>query len=75
MVNRIAGDGYVVIALFWQTYDTSPSDAEVEALIKNSIAYLETRGDVYPLQIQWSIFQLKKCTTILSYSYKVERIA
>jgi carboxymethylenebutenolidase len=46
MVDRMAGDGYVVIAPFWQTYAASPSDAEVEALIRNSIAYLETRGDI-----------------------------
>lgn len=46
MVNRMADDGYVVIAPFWQTYDTSPSDTEVEALIRNSIAYLETRDGV-----------------------------
>jgi carboxymethylenebutenolidase len=46
MVNRIAEDGYVVIAPFWQTYSNSPSDAEVKALIRNSIAYLETREDV-----------------------------
>ncbi len=46
LVNRIAEDGYVVIAPFWQTYAVSPSDTEVEALIRNSIAYLETRDDV-----------------------------
>lgn len=45
-VNKMADDGYVVIAPFWQTHDTSPSDAEVEALIRNSITYLETRDDV-----------------------------
>ena len=46
MINRIAEDGFVVVAPFWQTYSDSPSDAEVEALIRNSIAYLETREDV-----------------------------
>lgn len=46
MVDRMADNGYVVIAPFWQTYAASPSDAEVEALIRNSIAYLETRDDV-----------------------------
>jgi carboxymethylenebutenolidase len=45
-VNRIAEDGYVVVAPFWQTFNASPSDAEVEALIRNCIAYLETRDDV-----------------------------
>ncbi|MGB9940049.1 dienelactone hydrolase family protein [Methanosarcina sp.] len=46
MVDRMAEDGYVVIAPFWQTYSDSPSDAEVEALIRNSTVYLETRDDV-----------------------------
>jgi carboxymethylenebutenolidase len=46
MVDRMAGDGYVVVAPFWQTHTDSPSDAEVETLIKNSTAYLETREDV-----------------------------
>ncbi|WP_240664517.1 dienelactone hydrolase family protein [Methanosarcina sp. MSH10X1] len=46
MVNRMAEEGYVVIAPFWQAYSDSPSDTEVEALIRNSTAYLETRDDV-----------------------------
>ena len=46
MVDRMAADGYVVIAPFWQTYSKSPSDAEVEALIRKSIAYLDKREDV-----------------------------
>ncbi|HWQ47676.1 MAG TPA: dienelactone hydrolase family protein [Methanosarcina sp.] len=46
MVDKMAEDGYVVVAPFWQTYDASPSDAEVEALIRNSTAYLETRDNV-----------------------------
>jgi carboxymethylenebutenolidase len=46
MVDRMADDGYVVIAPFWQTYSVSPSDTEVEALIRNSTTYLETRNDV-----------------------------
>lgn len=46
MVDRIAEDGYVVIAPFWQTHSETPSDAEVEALIRNSTAYLGTRDDV-----------------------------
>jgi len=42
----MAADGYIVIAPFWQTYSNSPSDAEVEALVRNSIAYLDKRQDV-----------------------------
>ncbi len=30
---------------------------------------------LYPLQIQWRIFQLEKYATILSYRYKVECFA
>jgi len=46
MVDRMAEKGYVVIAPFWQKYSVSPSDAEVEALIRNSTVYLEKRDDV-----------------------------
>ncbi len=46
MVDRMAADGYVVIAPFWQTYSNSPSDAEVEALVRKSIAYLDKRENV-----------------------------
>ena len=46
MVDRMAADGYVVVAPFWQTYFRSPSDAEVEALVRSSIAYLDKREDV-----------------------------
>lgn len=48
MVDRMAEDGYFVIAPFWQTHSEAPSDAEVEALIRNSTAYLETRDKVDP---------------------------
>jgi carboxymethylenebutenolidase len=46
MVDKMATDGYVVVAPFWQTYSQSPSDAEVGALIKGSLDYLEERKDV-----------------------------
>jgi carboxymethylenebutenolidase len=46
MVDKMGADGYVVIAPFWQTYSNSPSDAEVEALIRSSVAYLDKREDV-----------------------------
>lgn len=46
MMDRMAADGYFVIAPFWQTYSNSPSDSEVEALIKKSIAYLDEREDI-----------------------------
>lgn len=46
MVDKMATDGYVVVAPFWQTYSQSPSDAEVGALLKGSLDYLEERKDV-----------------------------
>jgi carboxymethylenebutenolidase len=46
LVDKMAEEGYVVLAPFWQTYSTSPSDAEVEALIRNSTVYLDQRDDV-----------------------------
>lgn len=46
IVDRMAADGYVVVAPFWQTYSNSSSDAEVEALVRESIAYLVKRKDV-----------------------------
>lgn len=46
MVDRIAASGYVVLAPFWQTFSNSPPDAEVKALVRKSIAYLDKREDV-----------------------------
>jgi carboxymethylenebutenolidase len=48
MMDRMAADGFVVVAPQWQTYSRSPSDSEVEALIRNSVSYLENRNDVDP---------------------------
>lgn len=46
MIDKMAADGYVVIAPFWQTYSNSPSDAEVKALVTKSVNYLQKRPDV-----------------------------
>jgi carboxymethylenebutenolidase len=46
MVDRFAGEGFVVIAPEWQTYEQSPQDDTMEALIRDTIAYLGTRSDV-----------------------------
>jgi carboxymethylenebutenolidase len=48
MVDRMAADGFVVVAPQWQTYSRSPPDSEVEALVRNSISYLESRDDIDP---------------------------
>ncbi|AAM04984.1 dienelactone hydrolase family protein [Methanosarcina acetivorans] len=51
MVDRMAADGFVVVAPQWQTYSRSPPDSEVEALVRNSVSYLESRDDVDPEKI------------------------
>ncbi|MGB9929778.1 MAG: dienelactone hydrolase family protein [Methanosarcina sp.] len=51
IADKIAANGYVVIAPFWQTYSRSPSDMEVRDLIRNSVAYLQAREDVNPEEL------------------------
>lgn len=46
LVNKFAGDGFVVIAPEWQTFNKNPSDETVGQLIKDAAAYLKTRNDV-----------------------------
>jgi carboxymethylenebutenolidase len=46
MCNRIAGDGFVVIAPEWQTFNPRAGDAEVEAVIRSSVLALKGRPDV-----------------------------
>ncbi|MDN7024248.1 dienelactone hydrolase family protein [Methanoculleus sp. FWC-SCC1] len=46
MVDRFATEGFVVIAPEWQMHEQSPEDTEVEALIRDTIAYLGNRSDV-----------------------------
>lgn len=48
MVDRMAADGFVVVAPQWQTYSSSPPDSEVETLVRSSVSYLEERDDVDP---------------------------
>jgi carboxymethylenebutenolidase len=48
MADRLASEGYVVIAPEWQTYGQSPGDAVVEQLVRDTISYLGTRADVDP---------------------------
>ena len=45
MIDRMAADGFMVIAPEWQTYNTSPPDADVAALIRSSLAYLSNRPE------------------------------
>jgi len=46
MCDRIAGDGFVVIAPAWQTFDPRPHDTEVGTIIRSAVATLQARSDV-----------------------------
>jgi carboxymethylenebutenolidase len=46
MCDQIAVDGFVVIAPAWQTYHQQAGDPELEAIIRSSVATLESRPDV-----------------------------
>jgi carboxymethylenebutenolidase len=46
MCSRIAGDGFVVIAPEWQTFNPRAGDSEVEAVIRSSVDALKARPDV-----------------------------
>lgn len=46
LTDNFAQEGYVVISPEWQTFNKTPGDEVVEDLIKDSVAYLQTRQDV-----------------------------
>jgi carboxymethylenebutenolidase len=46
MTVQFAQHGFVVLAVGWQTFERSPSDAVVEQLLRDSIDYLSARDDV-----------------------------
>lgn len=48
MVDQLAGEGFVVLAVGWQTFEQSPADAVVNQLVQDSIAFLSARADVNP---------------------------
>jgi len=45
MIDRIATDGFTVIAPEWQTYGRQAGDSEVEAVVRSSVATLRARPD------------------------------
>ena len=51
MTDAFAAEGFVVLAIGWQTFERSPSDALVEQLLRDSIALLSAREDVDPARI------------------------
>lgn len=48
MVDQLAAEGFVVLAVGWQTFEQSPSDATVKQLVEDSITFLSERDDVDP---------------------------
>ncbi len=46
MTDAFAARGFVVLAVGWQTFEESPSDATVEQLLRDSVAFLSAREDV-----------------------------
>jgi carboxymethylenebutenolidase len=46
MVDQLAAEGFVVLAVGWQTNGDSPDDATVKTLLEDSVALLSAREDV-----------------------------
>jgi carboxymethylenebutenolidase len=51
MVDAFAAEGFVVLAVGWQTFERQPADDVVKQIVEDSIAYLSTREDVDPERI------------------------
>lgn len=51
MTDQFAAEGFVVLAVGWQTFERSPSDATVEQLLVDSLTFLTARDDVDPDRI------------------------
>ena len=46
MTDQLAAQGFVVLAVGWQTFEKSPADATVSQLLQDSVAFLTAREDV-----------------------------
>lgn len=46
MADRFAAEGFVVLAVGWQTFEQSPGDALVSQLVRDSVAVLNQRRDI-----------------------------
>jgi carboxymethylenebutenolidase len=49
--DLLMAEGFTVLALQWQTFERVPSDAVLEQLLRDSIAYLRGRAEVDPENI------------------------
>jgi len=48
MVDEFAAQGFVVLAIGWQTFEKQPSDDVVKQVVEDGIAFLKARSDVDP---------------------------
>lgn len=46
MTDRFAAEGFVVLAVGWQTFEREPSDDTVAQLVRDSVSFLRARDDV-----------------------------
>jgi carboxymethylenebutenolidase len=51
MTDRLAAEGFVVLAVGWQTHAQDPGDVVMQQLVEDSIAFLSAREDVDPERI------------------------
>jgi carboxymethylenebutenolidase len=51
LVDKFAADGYVVLAVGWQTFEKAPSDAVVGQVLLDAVALLKARSDVDPARL------------------------
>jgi carboxymethylenebutenolidase len=51
MTDQFAEQGFVVLAVGWQTFEQEPTDDIVQQLLLDSVAFLQARDDVSPDQI------------------------
>lgn len=51
MTDRLAAQGFVVLAVGWQTHAQEPGDTVMNQLVQDSIAFLSAREDVDPQRI------------------------
>ncbi|MBC8100891.1 MAG: dienelactone hydrolase family protein [Armatimonadetes bacterium] len=51
MTDRLAAEGFVVLAVGWQAFAQDPGDTVMQQLVEDSIAFLSERDDVDPARI------------------------
>jgi len=51
MVDQFAAEGFVVLAIGWQTFEQDPGDTAMKQIVEDSIAFLTARADVDPERI------------------------